>query len=67
MNHHGSHTPAAAEQAVKDPVCGMNVDPKSAIRYEYQDKTWYFCSAQCQSKFQAEPGKFMQQSHGCCS
>lgn len=36
----------------KDPVCGMQVDPKkAAATSEYQGKTWYFCSAGCKRKF----------------
>jgi len=66
----GGHTTLAAEQGAKDPVCGMNVDPKlsiSPIRHEHEGKTYYFCSAQCLSRFQAEPGKYAAQPRGCCS
>ena len=31
----------------KDPVCGMTVDEKTAIRAEHQGKTHYFCAAGC--------------------
>ncbi len=63
MNHHDerthdAHTPAAAGQAAKDPVCGMNVDPKSAVRHEHGRKTYYFCSAHCEQKFSAGPQKY---------
>ncbi len=45
----------------KDPVCGMEVDPASAAaQEEYQEKTWYFCSEHCHSKFQEEPGRYTQ-------
>ena len=44
---------------VKDPVCGMDVNPASAGgRYEYGGRTYHFCSAHCLAKFRAEPGKF---------
>ena len=40
----------------KDPVCGMQVDPKKAAgTSEYQGKTWYFCSAGCKRKFDQNP------------
>ncbi len=42
----------------KDPVCGMNVDPGSAVRHEHGGKTYYFCSDHCLSKFKADPGKY---------
>ncbi|HHH43068.1 MAG TPA: heavy metal translocating P-type ATPase [Gammaproteobacteria bacterium] len=45
----------------KDPVCGMDVDPASAAAQErYHEKTWYFCSEHCHSKFQAEPERYAQ-------
>jgi YHS domain-containing protein len=44
---------------VKDPVCGMNVDPgKSGMKSEYIGKMYYFCSAACKEEFDNEPGKF---------
>lgn len=67
MNHHVSHTQMATEQAAKDPICGMNVDSKSAMRHEHEGKTYYFCSTHRLTKFQADPGKYATHSHGCCS
>jgi len=44
----------------KDPVCGMMVDPKKAVReIEHVGKTYYFCSARCAERFRSEPGKFL--------
>jgi YHS domain-containing protein len=43
----------------KDVVCGMQVDPaKAAGKSEYQGKTYYFCSAACKSKFDANPSQY---------
>jgi YHS domain-containing protein len=40
----------------QDVVCGMQVDPaKAAAKSEYNGKTYYFCSASCKSKFDANP------------
>ena len=36
---------------VKDPVCGMYVDSRLAIRLDGQDKPVYFCSDKCRSKY----------------
>jgi YHS domain-containing protein len=48
---------------VKDPVCGMDVDPKKAdLKSEYQGKTYYFCSPGCKRDFDKEPGKYAGQS-----
>jgi len=45
---------------VKDPVCGMEIDPKSAATTaEYKGETYYFCSAACHDKFKAEPEKYI--------
>jgi Cu+-exporting ATPase len=44
---------------VKDPVCGMDVDPESAAASsDYEGQTYYFCSIPCQEEFDAEPEKF---------
>lgn len=53
-----SSAAGAAHEAAKDPVCGMNVDPKSAVRHEHGGKTYYFCSAHCKEKFRTEPQKY---------
>lgn len=43
-----------------DPVCGMNVDPKSAAgSYEYKNKTYYFCSTHCLHKFAGDPERYL--------
>ena len=45
---------------VKDPVCGMSVDPqKPAAKAEHGGKTYYFCSTRCAERFEKEPEKFM--------
>jgi len=49
--------PAAA---VKDPVCGMTVDPAtSKHRFQHGETTYHFCSAGCQTKFEANPAKYL--------
>lgn len=45
---------------MKDPVCGMEVDPKTAtLKSEYQGKTYYFCSPGCKKAFDKDPQKYM--------
>ncbi len=45
---------------MKDPVCGMTVDPeKAAAKREHGGKTYYFCSVRCAERFSNEPGKFL--------
>jgi Cu+-exporting ATPase len=59
--HHG-HGVAAPSSAhtVKDPVCGMTVDPaKTAHHADHGGTTYHFCSAGCRSKFLADPAKYL--------
>ncbi len=43
---------------VKDPVCGMMVDEKTAVKSTYMGKTYYFCSAGCKKAFDSNPAKY---------
>jgi Cu+-exporting ATPase len=73
MEHHGSETQggkhhahhhghAAGSDTVKDPVCGMTVDPaKTAHHAEHAGHAYHFCSAGCRTKFVAEPGRYLQE------
>ena len=55
MDDHTEHA-SVATPTVKDPVCGMDVDPSgSEYRSEHDGQTFYFCSAHCQAKFDADP------------
>ena len=59
---HGDHGAAAAPgtHTVKDPVCGMNVDPHtSKHRAEHGGRTYHFCSARCREKFVATPAAYL--------
>jgi Cu+-exporting ATPase len=48
------------EPAVKDPVCGMRVDPTHAThRAEHDGETFYFCAQRCKEKFLAEPSRYL--------
>ena len=44
---------------VKDPVCGMDVEPETAAASEeYEGATYYFCSHSCHERFVATPERF---------
>jgi YHS domain-containing protein len=46
---------------VKDPVCGMEADPKTASgKTEYKGQTYYFCSLGCKKAFDKEPEKYVK-------
>lgn len=43
-------------QMVKDPVCGMEVDPStSKYTSEYRGQTYWFCSLMCLKAFEDDP------------
>jgi Cu+-exporting ATPase len=45
---------------VKDPVCGMDVDPhKTPHHYQHEGKTYYFCNPRCMEKFRADPQAYL--------
>lgn len=44
-----------------DPVCGMEVDEKTAAATsEYKGKTYYFCAPGCKTAFDKEPEKYVK-------
>ncbi len=51
------HSPSAVASKAKDPVCGMEVDPKTApAKSEYMGKAYYFCSPGCKKRsMQTQP------------
>ena len=52
----GMPQPMAAAKTVRDPTCGMQVDPAKAAAsgnsFAYRGTTYYFCSKECKQKFQ---------------
>ena len=43
-----------------DPVCGMTVDPNAMPHgYEYQSRSYHFCSEACRTKFAADPARYL--------
>ena len=61
--------------AVKDPVCGMDVETANAAgRSEHKGQTYYFCGSHCKQKFDLNPEQYLgkaggtsESGHGCCS
>ena len=51
---------AATHDRVKDPVCGMMVDPKTTPhRHEIGGSTYHFCRQACLDKFAADPNRYL--------
>jgi P-type Cu+ transporter len=62
---------------VTDPVCGMTIDPAFAAgTSQLEGKPYFFCSASCKGKFDADPTRFGAKppesssrghsGHSCC-
>ena len=50
-----------SQKKIKDPVCGMEVDPKSAAgNATYKGKTYYFCSVEDKEQFEKSPEKYVK-------
>ncbi|MER9873361.1 heavy metal translocating P-type ATPase [Mesorhizobium sp. M0195] len=74
-HHHHAHgsccsakgASSAADAAVRDPVCGMTVDPAAGKpTAEHGGHRYHFCSESCRSKFIAEPEKYLTASDPVC-
>jgi len=57
----------------KDPICGMNVDEKTAkFKSEHMGEAYYFCSQMCKATFDRNPikytehGEHMEHHSGTC-
>src|SRR5256885_7900220 len=63
MNPDSNRRYASAPVSTADhplcPVCGMDVDPKSAPKSVFNGKTYYFCSDNDKKTFDAAPDKFV--------
>jgi YHS domain-containing protein/uncharacterized membrane protein YraQ (UPF0718 family) len=57
-----SRRPHAGAPLVRDPVCGMSVDPAAnGEKVEYAGATYHFCSAGCRSTFEKDPPSYAVQ------
>lgn len=43
-----------SNEMVKDPVCGMYVDPRLALPLKRDGETVFFCSDACRSRYQSD-------------
>jgi YHS domain-containing protein len=46
----------------RDPVCGMSVNRKTALRSEWNGTTYYFCGPGCKERFEADPERYLRSS-----
>lgn len=53
---------------VRDPVCGMMIEPQDAVATsDYQGTRYYFCSQDCKQEFDASPEEYANQGSGSSS
>jgi Cu+-exporting ATPase len=50
----------AVPDSVRDPVCGMTVEPGSSHRHEHAGTTYLFCCAACRERFAADPERCLE-------
>ncbi len=57
------------ESAAQDPICGMTVNPGTALHAERGGGTFYFCSEHCKTTFLATPdgAEPKRKAGGCCA
>ncbi len=55
---HGTHDVAAP--GVADPVCGMTVNPATALSHQYQGTDYFFCGESCRKKFTSDPQQYLK-------
>ena len=59
-DHSGHHRTATDDLVVRDPVCGMIVDPAAGKpSMEYDGGVYHFCCDGCRKKFKAEPQDYL--------
>jgi len=56
------------KNTVRDPICGMDVDPENAAAVAERDgETFYFCSEHCRDRFVSDSDAAARESeHSCC-
>jgi Cu+-exporting ATPase len=63
----GTAPAAAAHDVIRDPVCGMTVDPNAGKpTAEHQGRTFHFCSAGCRAKFVGDPESYLTATDPVC-
>jgi len=50
-NRAQDNSAGASKHMVKDPVCGMYMDCRLAVRLDKKGEEFYFCSEECKQKY----------------
>ncbi len=66
-NVHDIHAESGPATVIRDPVCGMTVDPtKGKPTADHEGRTFHFCSAGCHDKFVAAPAEYLSAKDPVC-
>jgi YHS domain-containing protein/uncharacterized membrane protein YraQ (UPF0718 family) len=59
----GTEPDPTSAHEVTDPVCGMTIDPATAVaRHDYAGQTFHFCSTGCHDRFAADQLSFLTEA-----
>ncbi|MFM6851647.1 MAG: heavy metal translocating P-type ATPase [Terrabacter sp.] len=64
MDSRSEPSTSSTTSLVKDPVCGMDVDPATSEHLELDGHDYHFCSAGCRAAFEADPSRYVKASVG---
>ncbi|MFK0164728.1 heavy metal translocating P-type ATPase [Rhizobium sp. NPDC090279] len=62
-DHHDAHV---QDVVIRDPVCGMTVDPTGKPSLDYRGRAFHFCSNGCRAKFEAAPENYLTAKDPVC-
>ncbi len=66
-HHHDHHHGEETGEVVRDPVCGMIVDPSAGKpSLSYEGKTYHFCCDGCRTKFETAPQDYLLAKDPVC-
>ncbi|MBB3352930.1 Cu+-exporting ATPase [Rhizobium sp. BK049] len=61
------HQEKATEVVIRDPVCGMTVDPQAGKpSFDHMGRVYHFCSESCRTKFAAQPQGYLTAKDPVC-
>ncbi|MBY5409699.1 heavy metal translocating P-type ATPase [Rhizobium leguminosarum] len=65
--HCGHEQEKAVSAIIRDPVCGMTVDPQAGKpSLDHDGRTYHFCSEGCRTKFAAAPQDYLTAKDPVC-
>jgi len=65
LRRHGPKVLPIERRTVRDPVCGMELQPEEAFsEMEHRGQRVYFCSKECAEKFREDPDRYLLDSSG---